>query len=68
MCISLVFQGGKDIADEMGVDYFAVKVELGEGGAIGVVPVEEISDEEKRLLDVVIRDLRGNIETGIRFK
>lgn len=59
MCISLVFQGGKDIADEMGVNYFAVKVELGEGGAVGVVPVEEISDEKKRLLDVVIRDQIG---------
>ncbi|OJJ31401.1 hypothetical protein ASPWEDRAFT_141631 [Aspergillus wentii DTO 134E9] len=59
--------GGKDIADEMGVDYFAVKVELGESGAVGAVPVGEISDEEKKLLEIVIRDLKGNIETGELF-
>lgn len=59
--------GGKDIADEMGVDYFAVKVELGESGAVGAVPVGDISDEEKKLLEIVIRDLKGNIETGELF-
>lgn len=59
--------GGKKIAAELGVDYFAVKVQLGKAGAIQALPIGKISAFEKKLLEVAIRDLKANIATGVDF-
>lgn len=59
--------GGKEIAAELGVDYFAVKIELGKTGATKALPIGKISEHESKLLEVALKDLRTNIATGLSF-
>ncbi|KAJ5388848.1 malate dehydrogenase [Penicillium cosmopolitanum] len=59
--------GGKEIATKLGVDFFAVKIELGKAGALKALPIGKISDNEARLLGVAIDDLKKNIATGLAF-
>ncbi|GAD92366.1 hypothetical protein PVAR5_0957 [Paecilomyces variotii No. 5] len=59
--------GGKEIAAQLGVDYFALKIEFGKSGATRVLPIGELSENEKKLLDVALRDLKTNISTGVSF-
>jgi malate dehydrogenase len=60
-------EGGKQIAAELGVEYFAVKVELGKAGASKALPIGSLSDNEKKLLEVALKDLKTNIATGLSF-
>jgi malate dehydrogenase len=59
--------GGKEIATELGVDFFAVKIELGKTGAVKALPIGKISDNETKLLHVAIDDLKKDIATGLAF-
>lgn len=59
--------GGKETAANLGVDYFAVSVELGETGAAQALPLGTLSESEKILLDIAIKDLKVNIQTGLDF-
>lgn len=59
--------GGQEIAQGLGVDYFALKVTLGRTGATQVLPIGEISENESALLKVAINDLKANIATGMSF-
>jgi malate dehydrogenase len=60
--------GGTEIAAELGVNYFAVKVELSKtGGAAKALPIGTLSENEKKLLEVALKDLKGNIQTGAAF-
>lgn len=59
--------GGKEIAAELGVEYFAVKVELGKTGAVKALPIGLISDNETKLLSVAIEELKKNIATALTF-
>ncbi|KAL4741647.1 lactate/malate dehydrogenase [Aspergillus similis] len=59
--------GGQEIAQELGVDYFALKVTLSRTGATQVLPIGEISENESTLLKVAIKDLKANIATGVSF-
>jgi malate dehydrogenase len=59
--------GGKEIAAELGVDYFAVPVEFGPQGAKKAYPIGPISDYEKKLLAIAVEELRGNVKKGIDF-
>lgn len=59
--------GGKEIAAQLGVDYFAVKTELGKTGATKVLPIGDLLENEKKLLEVALSDLKTNIATGISF-
>ncbi|KAJ6114511.1 hypothetical protein N7486_000289 [Penicillium sp. IBT 16267x] len=59
--------GGSEIATELGVDYFAVKVALGKMGATKVFPIGDISENEEKLLQVAVRELKTNVETGVSF-
>lgn len=52
---------------DQGVDFFASKVELGPEGVKEIHPVGNISAEEQKLLDACLRDLKGNIEKGVKF-
>lgn len=59
--------GGKEIAASLGVDYFAVKVELGPSGATKAYDFGNVSENEKELLSVAIKDLQANIQAGQSF-
>ncbi|KAL4994198.1 lactate/malate dehydrogenase [Aspergillus recurvatus] len=63
--------GGQEIARELGVDYFALKVTLSRTGAAKALPVAEISEDESKLSDVAIKDLKANshwVYTGIQIR
>lgn len=59
--------GGKEIAAKLGVDYFAVKVELGPNGANQALDFGALSEEEERLLGVAVKDLKVNVQSGLDF-
>lgn len=59
--------GGTEIATELGVDYFAVPVELGRTGAIKAHPVGALSDYETNLLKIAVEELKGNVSKGVNF-
>ena len=52
---------------DQGVDFFASKVELGPDGVQEIHPVGNVSSEEQGLLDACLKDLKGNIEKGVKF-
>lgn len=52
---------------DQGVTYFASKVTLGPNGAEEIHPVGEMTEYEQGLLDVCLKDLKGNIEKGEKF-
>ncbi|RKL39341.1 hypothetical protein BFJ72_g6815 [Fusarium proliferatum] len=59
--------GGEEISTELGIDYFSVKVKLGQRGAEGLLPIGNLSDEEKILLGKAVEELKVNIQTGLSF-
>lgn len=59
--------GGKEIATRLGVDYFAVKVELGPNGAEHAKGFGALSQDEEKLLEVAVKDLEANIQSGLAF-
>ena len=52
---------------DQGIDFFASKVELGPNGVEKIYEVGKITDEEQKLLDVALGDLKKNIEKGVSF-
>jgi malate dehydrogenase len=52
---------------DQGVDFFASKVELGPDGVKEIHPVGKISEHEQKLLDACLKDLKGNIEKGVKW-
>jgi malate dehydrogenase len=60
--------GGEEIAQKTGVDYFSVPVELGLSGTEKATnPLSSMNAHEKRLVEICIAGLKGNIEKGIEF-
>ncbi|KAG4276013.1 malate dehydrogenase, NAD-dependent [Fusarium proliferatum] len=59
--------GGEEISTELGVDYFSVKVKLGQRGAEGLLPIGNLSDGENILLEKAVEELKVNIQTGLSF-
>ncbi|KAI0412027.1 malate dehydrogenase [Xylaria grammica] len=59
--------GGKEIAARLGVDYFAVKIALGASGATKALDFGNISENEQKLLEVALKDLKVNIQDGQAF-
>ncbi|RPB05781.1 malate dehydrogenase [Choiromyces venosus 120613-1] len=60
--------GGEEIAKAVGVDFFAVPVELGPNGvAKATNPFGLINEAEKKLLEVAIKGLKTNIDKGVEF-
>ncbi|KAL2007186.1 hypothetical protein VTN00DRAFT_8624 [Thermoascus crustaceus] len=61
-------EGGDAIAKETGVDFFSVPVELGPAGAEKAINVlGEVTEQEKKLLEVCTKGLKTNIDKGIDF-
>ncbi|KAH9808636.1 Malate dehydrogenase, mitochondrial [Teratosphaeria destructans] len=52
---------------DQGVTYFASNVELGPNGVEKIHPVGKITEHEQSLLDVCLKDLKGNIEKGEKW-
>jgi malate dehydrogenase len=59
--------GGKDIAEKLGVDYFAVPVEFGMVGAVKAYPIGSLSDHETKLLKIAVEELKANVRKGVEF-
>ncbi|XDG00843.1 hypothetical protein ABKA04_000458 [Annulohypoxylon sp. FPYF3050] len=60
--------GGDEIKKATGLDFFSAPVELGPNGVEKVTnPLAGITEKEKKLVDVAIEGLKGNIEKGITF-
>lgn len=60
--------GGQEIAAELGVDYFAIKVQLTQTGASKALPIGKLSENEQSLLTKAISELKVNIATGLNFE
>ncbi|KAF6240812.1 hypothetical protein HO173_001485 [Letharia columbiana] len=59
-------EGGDEIAEAVGVDYFAVPVDFAMYGASRVVnPLRTISSEEQALIHIATPALRQNVQTGL---
>jgi len=52
---------------DQGVEYFASNVELGPNGVENIHPVGKLTEHEQTLLDACLKDLKGNIEKGVKF-
>ncbi|KAF2752899.1 malate dehydrogenase [Pseudovirgaria hyperparasitica] len=52
---------------DQGVTYFASNVELGPNGVEKIHPVGKLTAHEQGLLDACLKDLKGNIEKGVKF-
>ena len=52
---------------DQGVEYFASNVELGPNGVEKIHPVGKLPEFEQGLLDVCLKDLKGNINKGVEF-
>jgi len=52
---------------DQGVDFFATNVELGPNGVENIHPVGKVTEHEQKLLDACLKDLKGNIEKGVKF-
>ncbi|KAJ3092100.1 Malate dehydrogenase, cytoplasmic [Quaeritorhiza haematococci] len=50
-----------------GLEYFSSVVELGPEGVKKIHPVPSLSPHEKKLFDVAVSDLKGNIQKGVDF-
>lgn len=67
-------QGEKDVTEptfvdsplyaDQGIPFFASEVTLGPDGVEHIHPVGDITPYEQKLLDVCLKDLKGNIEKG----
>ena len=57
-------EGGDEIANQLGVQYFATKLDFDRSGAARAHPVGVLSDYEKKLLDAGLPGLKKNIEDG----
>lgn len=59
-------EGGEEVSNELGVQYFATKLDLGRNGAARAHPIGALSTYEKGLLAAGLPDLKKNIEDGER--
>ncbi|GAB7342254.1 hypothetical protein MBLNU457_g0497t1 [Dothideomycetes sp. NU457] len=52
---------------DQGIDYFSTNVELGPNGVEKIHPVGKVTEHEQTLIDACLKDLKGNIEKGVKF-
>jgi len=62
--------GGQAVQKEIGADleYFSVNIKLGPNGIEKILPVGEIDDAEKTLLEAAIKELGPSIDKGVSFQ
>lgn len=61
--------GGAAIKKEIGADvaYFSVNVELGRDGVETILPIGNIDDQEKALIQTAVKELGPSIDKGAQF-
>jgi len=60
--------GGDEVRKEVGLDFFAVPVELGPNGVQKATnPLATATAAEKKLLEIAVSGLKGNIAKGVEF-
>lgn len=52
------------MAQELGVQYFATKLDFGPQGAVKAHPIGKLSNYEQKLLEAGLSGLKKNIEDG----
>ncbi|MCJ1228022.1 Malate dehydrogenase, cytoplasmic [Toensbergia leucococca] len=52
---------------DQGVDFFSSKVELGPSGVEKIHDVGKLSEQEDKMLDEALKDLKKNIDKGVAF-
>ncbi|KAK6908477.1 malate dehydrogenase, NAD-dependent [Kwoniella mangroviensis CBS 10435] len=62
--------GGEAIKKEIGadLDYFSVNIELGPNGIEKILPIGQLDDVEKGLLEAAVKELGPSIEKGAAFQ
>ncbi|WVQ96022.1 malate dehydrogenase, NAD-dependent [Kwoniella sp. CBS 9459] len=62
--------GGEGIKKEIGSDlsFFSVNVELGPAGIEKILPIGQLDDAEKSLLEAAVKELGPSIEKGVSFQ
>ncbi|CDK26245.1 unnamed protein product [Kuraishia capsulata CBS 1993] len=65
-------QGGDALADHLGVEFFAIPVQIGQNGQaeriVDPFELDFVSSDEKKLVAIAVKELKGNIEKGLNFK
>jgi malate dehydrogenase len=56
-----------DLYKDQGVDFFSSLVELGPNGVEKILPVGEVDEIEKKLIEECLVDLKKNIAKGVEF-
>jgi malate dehydrogenase len=61
--------GGKEVEASLPgkAEYFSVPVQLGKNGVEKILKLGELSDYEKKLLEVCVDQLGGNVSKGVSF-
>ncbi|KAH8595750.1 lactate/malate dehydrogenase [Bisporella sp. PMI_857] len=59
--------GGEEISSQLGVDYFALPVELGTEGVKKACPIGTLSAYEEEKLAIAVDELKTNVKKGIDF-
>ncbi|ORX37735.1 putative L-malate dehydrogenase [Kockovaella imperatae] len=62
--------GGAAVQKEIGADlsFFSVNIQLGPGGVEKILPVGDLDDSEKTLLEAAVKELGPSIEKGVSFQ
>lgn len=62
--------GGEGIKKEIGsdIEYFSVNIELGPDGIQKILPIGNIDESEKTLLQAAVKELGPSIEKGVSFQ
>jgi malate dehydrogenase len=61
--------GGEALKKEIGkdLDYFSARIALGPNGISKILPLGEVTDYEKKLVEAALPELSTNIEKGVAF-
>lgn len=61
--------GGAEVQKEVGekVTFFSVNVELGRDGVQNILPIGNVDDQEKALIQTAVKELVPSIEKGAKF-
>ncbi|RAH68840.1 LDH C-terminal domain-like protein, partial [Aspergillus aculeatinus CBS 121060] len=55
-------EGGREMAEELGVEYFAVRTVLGPESPFG-----DVDGKEREMVEVAVRELRTNVAIGLGY-
>ena len=56
------------MAEDLGVDFFGVPLDLGKDGVTQAHEIGQLSDYEKTLVDTALEQLKKDVAKGLEFK